>query len=183
MKEVALFLAEGFEEIEAITVVDILRRADVSVRVVSLTGELTVSGSHKISILADCLFEKCDFITTDMLILPGGMPGTNGLDAHLGLRELLLNFAKQEKYLAAICAAPLVLGNLGLLKNKRATCYPGFENHLVGALLQEVKVVRDGMFITSKGPGTAIPFALKIVETLLGQKKVDELSHAMIIKN
>lgn len=182
MREVALFLAEGFEEIEAITVIDILRRADILVQVVSVTGELIVSGSHKISILADCLFEEHNFINTDMLVLPGGMPGTNGLDVHLGLRELLLDFAKQEKPLAAICAAPLVLGNLGLLKNKKATCYPGFEAHLVGALLQDNEVVSDGAFITSKGPGTAISFALEIVKTLIGKKKVDELSQAMIIK-
>lgn len=182
MKKVYLFLAEGFEEVEAITIVDILRRAELSVIMVSVTDELMVTGSHSISILADSFFEDCNFSSADMLILPGGMPGTRGLEQHLGLRKLILEFAAQDKPLAAICAAPLIFGKLGLLNNKKATCYPGYENELKGALLQSDSVVRDGNYITAQGLGSAISFALDIVRFFTNEEKADELSKGMMVK-
>lgn len=182
MNEVALFLAEGFEEIEAVTVADILRRAGITVKLVSVSDQLMVLGAHNIAVFADFLFSNSDFTNTNMLILPGGMPGTKGLNAHIGLRKLILEFFQQGRALAAICAAPLVYGDLGLLQNKNAICYPGFEHHLVGAIIQDAEVVRDGAIITSKGPGTVVPFSLEIVDYFFGQNKVHELSSSMIIR-
>ena len=114
---VAVHLAEGFEEIEAVAIIDVLRRAGFDVKTISVTGKKEVSGSHQIKILSDELFENIDYETIDMIILPGGMPGSKNLNEHAGLREQILNFNEKGKYLGAICAAPLVFGNLGILKN------------------------------------------------------------------
>lgn len=172
MGTVYVFLAEGFEEIEAISVVDILRRAGISTKTVSVTGSNVVSGAHGVPVTADKNFENATFADAGMLVLPGGMPGASGLDAHKGLRNLILDFAKANKPLAAICAAPLVYGNLGLLKGKQATCYPGFEKFLEGADINRDKpVVRDGLFITAEGPAAAPAFALEIVDYFMGERK------------
>jgi len=184
MGTVYVFLAEGFEEIEALSVVDILRRAGINAKTVSVTGSSIVSGAHGISVVADKNFEEESFADAGMLVLPGGMPGASGLDAHKGLRELILNFAKANKPLAAICAAPLVYGNLGLLKGKQATCYPGFEKFLEGADINRNKpVVRDGLFITAEGPAAASAFALEIVDYFLGKEKANEVAKGMLIRN
>jgi len=184
MGTVYIFLAEGFEEIEALSVVDILRRAGTSAKTVSVAGNNIVAGAHGISVVADLVFEKANFADAAMLVLPGGMPGASGLDAHKGLRELILNFAKANKPLAAICAAPLVYGNLGLLKGKHATCYPGFEKFLEGAILTRDKaVVKDGLFITAEGPAAAPAFALEIVDYFLGKEKANEIAKGMLIRN
>ena len=162
-----LFLAPGFEEIEAVTVIDITRRAGLSIRSVSVTNNKTVTGAHQISVNADLLFEEVNFDEIDALILPGGMPGTKNLNAHAGLKKQLVNFAKNpDKTLAAICAAPSILGELGLLDGKKATCYPGFEDQLGRAKLSRKPVVRDGNILTADGPAHATLFALKIVEYL-----------------
>ena len=184
MGTVYLFLAEGFEEIEAISVVDILRRAGISAKTISITGNKVVLGAHGIPVVADNVFEDEDFSKAEMLVLPGGMPGASGLDAHKGLRELILSIAKANKPLAAICAAPLVYGNLGLLKGKQATCYPGFEKFLEGAdLTREKAVVRDGLLITAEGPAAASAFALEIVTFLLGKEQAAEIAKGMLVRN
>jgi len=182
MKQLLLFLAPGFEEIEAITIIDILRRAGLNVSSVSITGDLRVIGAHGIAIEADCLYPEIDFNEADMLILPGGQPGTKNLNVHEGLKAALSNFAKAGKPLAAICAAPMILGQLGILEGKEATCYPGNEVHLKGATLSKKHVVRDGSVITAAGPGLTIKFALEIVTFFLGEEKAEEISKGLLSK-
>ena len=178
-----IFLATGFEEIEAISVVDILRRADIKVETISISGNLSVIGAHNIEISADALFDKTDFSDGDMLILPGGQPGTNNLNACEKLKKLIQNYYDQNKYIAAICAAPLIFGEMGLLKYKKAVCYPGYENQLLGAEIAEnERVVVSDNIITSKGAGTAIEFSLKLVEILVGKETAEILSKKMIVK-
>lgn len=181
MKKIAVHLAEGFEEIEAISIIDVLRRAELSVTIVSVTENLEVTGSHGIKVFADMLFSNVNYEMIDMIILPGGMPGAANLNEHLGLREQILNFNESKKLLAAICAAPLVFGNLGILKNKEATCFPGYENQLHGAIATGENIEVSENIITGKGAGVAIDFALKIVEILKGKKFADELSKKMIV--
>lgn len=168
MKKAYLFIANGFEEIEGLTVVDVLRRAGIECTTVSVTGSEFVTGSHSITVKADCIFDSTALNDADLLVLPGGMPGTNHLLAHEGLKKLLTEYNAAGKYLAAICAAPSVLGQHGFLKGKRATCYPGFGDKLNGAeYIADAKVIHDGNIITSRGMGTAIDFSLKLVELLL----------------
>lgn len=181
MKKIAVHLAEGFEEIEAISIIDVLRRADLSVTIISISEKIEVEGSHGIKIIADKLFKEVDYDLIDIIILPGGMPGAANLNEHLGLREQILNFNESKKILAAICAAPLVFGNLGILKNKKATCYPGYENQLHGAIATGENIEVSENIITGKGAGVAIDFALKIVEILKNEKFADELGKKMIV--
>lgn len=180
MKKIAVHLADGFEEIEAISIIDVLRRAGFQVTVVSMNEKMDVAGSHEITVKADALFEDLDYDNIDMIVLPGGMPGAANLKAHSGLREEILNFYDMNKPLAAICAAPMVFGNLGLLKEKRATCYPGFEEELHGAIITGEAVEQTENIITGKGAGVAIKFALKIVELFNGKEVADELAVKMI---
>lgn len=177
----AIFLAEGFEEIEALATVDVLRRGGIDVKTVSVTGKFDVEGAHGITILTDILFEDTDFHGVDILILPGGMPGTRNLEKHSGLIDLIKRFHKDNKWIAAICAAPKILGKLGLLKGQVATCYPGFEKDLEGAILSDESVVLSSQFITSRGAGTAVLFGLKIVELLKNKETADELKEKMIV--
>ncbi len=181
-KRVAVHLAEGFEEIEAVSIIDVMRRANIRTQVVSVTGKKKVTGSHGIQITADILFEEADYNAVDMIILPGGMPGSANLKNHLGLGKQILQFNTSDKLLGAICAAPLVFGYLGILKNRNVTCYPGFENQLEGAIVTGADVETFGNIITAKGAGVAIKFALKIVETLKGKALADELANKMIVK-
>ena len=181
MKNLLIFLATGFEEIEVVSTMDVIRRAGLNIQSVALTEELLVIGAHGIGIQADVLFDSADFSTADMLILPGGMPGTKNLNAHGRLKEALINHAKSGKQLAAICAAPMVLGQLGLLAGKEATCYPGNEMHLKDAKISEYMVVDDAGFITASGPGVAIEFGLQIVEHYMGDEKVEEVSKALLL--
>ena len=178
--KVCVFLAEGFEEIEALTVVDILRRAKIDTSLVSVTGDKQVTSSHKISVLADELFENVDFAQVDMIVLPGGMPGTLNLEAHEGLMEQVDNFYKEEKWMAAICAAPSIFGHKGMLDGKEACSYPDFESHLEGAQVVRNSVSVAGKIITSRGMGTAIPFALEICRQLLGEEIAADISSAII---
>lgn len=171
MAKVYIFLAEGFEEIEALTVVDMLRRAEVDIVTISMTGNMLVTGSHKITIVTEALFGNFDYSDADMLVLPGGMPGTKNLEEHQGLDELLKEFAAKQKQIAAICAAPRVMGNKGLLQGKNAICYPGNEEALLGAQLINKDVVVDGNIITSKGMGTAVDFSLAIIRKLKGEEE------------
>lgn len=180
MSKVYVFLADGFEEIEGLTVVDLLRRAEVEVCMVSITGKKVITGSHQIEIGADALFEETDFQDADILVLPGGMPGTRYLGAHKGVTELLKKADAAGTGLAAICAAPSVLGDLGLLKGRKALCYPGFEERLTGALAGSGTVVTDGHITTSRGMGTAIDFGLELVRRLCGEEKAESLSKSII---
>jgi len=181
MKKMYLFLATGFEEIEAISTIDIVRRAGLEIDIVSISDGLMVKGAHGITVEADCLFSELDFSDAEMLILPGGMPGTKNLNLHDGLKSALTLHANAGKPLAAICAAPMILGQLGLLEGREATCYPGNEEHLKGAILSDYMVVQDGNIITASGPGVASEFALQIIEHFLGQEKMEEVSQALLL--
>ena len=176
-----IFLATGFEEIEAISTIDILRRGEVEIMTVSVTGELTVMGVHRIPVTADILFEEADFSDGDAFILPGGGPGSFKLNDHVALKQLLIDKNKQDKWIAAICAAPLVLGGLGLLKGKKAICYPGMESYIQGAILTDAPVVTDGNIITGKGPGLALNFGLTILATLHGQDMADKVAGDLLL--
>lgn len=177
---VYLFLATGFEEVEALAPVDILRRADIEVQLISVSGEKVVTGSHGIAVTADGLFEETDFSDGELLVLPGGMPGTLNLEAHPDLAELLRFNFQNGKMLAAICAAPMVLGKLGLLNGHRATCYPSYEEFLLGAEFSEERVVVSQNIITSRGAGTAMEFGLALVEKLKGEDVAKKLAVAML---
>jgi len=178
---VYVHLADGFEEIEALTVVDVLRRAGIETKMVSVTGDRTVRGAHGIAVAADLLFQEADYEKCEMIVLPGGMPGTNNLAKHEGLAKQLSAFAQNGKWLAAICAAPSILGRLSLLKGRRATCYPGYENQLTGATFTEEKVVQDGRIVTSRGAGTAMEFSLALAELLKDGQTSASLRKAMIV--
>lgn len=182
MKKVNVYLGNGFEEIEALTVVDVLRRAGIDVKTVSISKTKEVNGAHNITVLADKTFDEIKNNTVDMLVLPGGMPGTTKLERHKGLRELIEEYYQNGKYIAAICAAPSILGKMGLLESCNATCYPGFEKYLKGAVQSDAPVVRHNNIITSKGPGTAMLFALELVETLLGNKKMEDIKASLLVQ-
>ena len=161
MEKAYVFLADGFEEIEGLTVVDILRRAGADTQTVSVMGRKEITGRHRITLQADLVFEETSFEDGTLFVLPGGMPG---------------------KRVAAICAAPSVLGDLGLLEGKHAACYPGFEDRLKGAQVEFTPVVTDGNITTSRGMGTAIPFALSLAAQLTGTEKAEELAKGIIYK-
>ena len=180
MSRVCVFLADGFEEIEGLTVVDILRRAGVDTQTVSITEERMVTGSHKIPVQADVCLKDADFTGTQMLVLPGGMSGTVNLGACQELTELLVRFHEEGKKVAAICAAPSVLGDLGILKGKRAACYPGFEERLAGAEVVYEKVAVDSNVTTSRAMGTAVPFALALAEQLASPEKAEEIKKGIL---
>ena len=169
-----------FEEIEELTVVDLLRRAGAEVFMVSVGEGLTIKGAHNIELKADVLFDEICYDDADILVLPGGMPGTLNLRNHEKLCALLKEFAAKDKKIAAICAAPMILGELGLLKGKKATCYPGFEDKLIEAEVCTDRVVRDGNITTSRGLGTAIPFALELISQLYGKEKAEEIKKSVI---
>ena len=180
MKTVLLFLADGFEEIEALATVDVLRRAGVQVTTVSINPTGLVTGAHGIPVMADVLFEQAQYADADMLILPGGMPGAANLDAHEGLRRLITAHAEAGKWLAAICAAPMVYGHMGLLSGRKATCYPGFEGELAGAAYTAAPVEKDGNIITGKGPAVVLPFAYALSEVLVGEEIVAQVKAGML---
>ena len=180
MTKVFIFLATGFEETEVVVPVDILRRAGLEVEIISVTSEREVTGSHGITVVADSLLEDTDVSTGEMLILPGGMPGAKNLNDHAGLKKLIMNYNDKGKYISAICAAPMILGEMGLLEGKKAISYPGYEKHLRGAQVMQERVVVSGKFITAKGPGVAIEFALKIVEILKGESIAKEIASAFV---
>lgn len=173
-------LADGFEEIEALTIVDLLRRAELDAKTVSITGKKQVMGTHGVPVEADLLYQEADYENCGMIVLPGGMPGAENLGNHQGLTAHIRCFAENGKYLAAICAAPMVFGEQGVLEGKRATIYPGMEDFLKGARPQEENVVVDGTVITSRGPATAMPFALKLVEILKGADAAAQLARDLL---
>lgn len=177
-----LFLAKGFEEIEALAPVDLLRRAGKSVATVAVGSGREVVGAHGIAVTADMTIDEItDGEDAEMLILPGGMPGTKNLAACERLSELLVSAANDGKtYIAAICAAPSVLGELGILKGKKATCYPGFEAYLEGAIISDERVVADGRILTAAGMGVAVEFGLAAVRMLCGEEEAERLRNSVI---
>ncbi len=181
MKKAVVILPDGFEEVEALTPVDVLRRANISVLTVSITKQKEVIGAHNIQVIADQLFDETDFSDFDAIILPGGMPGTTNLNNHEPLKSVLKKMAHDKKLVTAICAAPMVLGECGLLDGREATCYPGFESHLKSATIVKSSVVKDGIFITANGIGSAMSFALTLVENLAGQEMAINLKSKMLI--
>ena len=181
MSQVTVHLAEGFEEIEAVTIIDVLRRAGIDVIIVSITGKSVVKGAHNIELKADLLFEEVDYLKGDMMILPGGMPGSKNLNEHKGLKSQIIKYQTSEKYLAAICAAPIVFGNLGILNGKNVVCYPGYEAQMVGAKVQTVSCITDKNIITGRGVGAALKFSLEIVRILSGEELAEQLRKAMLV--
>lgn len=171
-----IFLAEGFEEIEAVTPIDILRRASIETITVSISASNAVTGAHGISFIADKLFHQIVVANEDYLILPGGMPGTANLMAHSGLNELIQKQYNNNQQMAAICAAPSFFGKLGFLEGKEAISYPGFEKNLIGAIISEKNVVKADNIITAKALGVSIPFSLQIVETIKGKAIADKIA-------
>ena len=182
MYKVAVILAEGFEEVEAIAPVDLLRRAKIDCVTVSLTPEKLVPSSRHIPVLADKSWNEVDFTEVDGVVLPGGLAGTERLAADDRVEALLRQFYEAGKLTAAICAAPTVLAKAGLLAGKRAICYPGLEEKLSGALVTREEVVRDGTVITSRGMGTSVPFGLALVEYFLRNETAEALAAKIVYR-
>ena len=182
MYKVAVILAGGFEEVEAIAPVDLLRRAKIDCVTVSLTGERLVSSSRAIPVMADRSWDELVFDAYDGVVLPGGLAGTEKLLADERVIALLRRYAAEGKLTAAICAAPTVLAKAGLLEGRRAICYPGLEEKLSGAIVTCESVVRDGTVITSRGMGTSVPFGLALVEYFLGKEAADALAAKIVYK-
>ena len=181
-KTVLVPLADGFEEIEAVTIIDILRRAEVEV-IVAGVGKREIIGAHGITVGADVLLEQYQG-SPDAVVLPGGMPGAKNLKESEVLKALLLKMKKADKLIGAICASPaVVLASQGLLDGKKATCYPGFENELGPKVtFSPERVVRDGQIITSRGPGTALEFSLELVKELMGPASAEKILQATLAK-
>lgn len=182
-KMVYVFLANGFEEIEAITVIDVLRRGGAEVKTVSIGSE-SVVGSHGITVKCDLsekeARESVDSSELEMIVFPGGMPGAANLDASETVEFFIEKAKAADAYMAAICAAPMILGKRGLLKGHDATCYPGFEEYLEGATHYDASVVLDGNFLTSNGPASALDFALQALSLLKGEAEADRIAEAMM---
>ena len=178
---IAVLLADGFEEIEALTPVDMLRRAGLEVLTVGISSKIAV-GAHGISVICDKLPEEIDLEKISTVILPGGMPGSLNLDASPFTDAVLESVSTRGGRIAAICAAPLVLGRRGLLRGKRATCYPGFESELAGATVTDESVVTDGNITTARGMGVALEFSKELISLLVAKEKAEELSSAIMEK-
>ncbi|SHJ57030.1 DJ-1 family glyoxalase III [Parasporobacterium paucivorans] len=179
MYKVLVFLAEGFEEVEALAVADVLMRAGARVRLVSVSESLQVKGAHGIEIKAGQCLRDVVQEEADILFLPGGMPGTTNLGNSKELKEMLFKQNQAGRRIAAICAAPSILGEMGLLQGKKATCYPGFEDALAGAVVVNEKVVTDGNITSSRGMGTAIDLGLALTKILFGSAKEQEVAGAI----
>lgn len=171
---VYVFLADGFEIIEALSPVDMLRRAKIETKLVGVTGEI-VTSSCGVAVKTDMLIDEFDFYDVEAVVLPGGMPGTLNLENNQTVQNIIDNASNTNGFICAICAAPSILGHKGLLNEKEATCFPGFENALEGATLSEDFVVTDGKFITARGAGVSIDFGLEIVKQLRGEELSNEI--------
>ena len=180
MSKIAVFFADGCEEIEGLTVVDMLRRADLDVVSVSVTGSREVHGSHNITFFADTVYEEADLDTFDGAVLPGGAVGTENLGKHEGVVATVKKFAEEGKLVAAICAAPSVLGANGVLQGKRATCHPGWEGKLTGAVTCEESAVVDGNIVTSRGMGTSIDFSLAIIGQFAEEEVLNQVKKGIV---
>lgn len=181
MAKVYEFLANGFEDVEALAPVDILRRGGLDVKTVSVTGSEYVESCHGVTIKADLVFEKAgNFSDAELLMIPGGMPGAKNLNEHEGVRKALKKQFDEGKLVAAICAAPMVLGSIGILKGKKATCYPGFEKFLTGANYTAKLFEHDGNVVTGEGPAASFPYAYHILSLFIGEKKTKEIEDGMM---
>ncbi len=181
MGKVYVFLATGFEEVEALAPVDILRRAGVDVKTVSVKDSRYVKSAHSVIIKADIILREADLNNATMLILPGGMPGAEELAACHRLNKALIQHNDKNGLIGAICAAPMVLGKLGLLEGRRATCYPGFETYLAGAEYTGKKVETDRNIVTAYGPGAAFDFGYTLLQFFVDQNKVKQLKEGMMV--
>jgi len=175
-----IILAKGFEELEAVAVVDVLRRAQIEVVIAGLNNDY-VESARGVKVIPDESIDNIKAENFDMVILPGGIPGTDNLNADSRVRDLLIDFASEGRLTGAICAAPSVLANAGLLEGKKVTSYPTYKDKLGKVIYQEDKVVVDGNVLTSRGPATAICFGLAIVEKLSGREKAEEIKKAMLV--
>lgn len=181
MPNVAVILADGFEEVEAIAIIDVLRRAAVEVVIAGLhTGP--IASARKVRIMPDTTIDTITADAFDMVVLPGGQPGSDNLNADERVRKLVQDFNRKGKLTGAICAAPYVLGNAGILKGKHATAYPTYKDKLGGAVYEEKMVVEDGNVITSRGPGTALCFGLALAERLAGKEKARRIGESMLVQ-
>ena len=179
MAKIYLFLAEGFEDTEALSTCDALRRGNAEVVLVSITGERNVSSNTGTTVVTDKLFEECDFSDADAVVLPGGLPGTPNLDKHEGLRQLLKQRAKEGKLICAICAAPTILAHNGITDGYKVSCYPDFESEMKGAILTHQMVTEDRNIITAEGPAAALPFGYTILRRFIPGTEVDNIEGFM----
>ena len=182
MSRLGIFIADGCEEVEALTVVDIVRRAKLEIDMISINGTKQVTSSRNVTFMTDTTKEEADFSAYDGIILPGGMPGTKNLEACKALTDQLKRFYESGRLIGAICAAPQIFGHLGFLKNRKACIYPGMEAELIGAEVTYDPVVQSDNVITSRGMGTAIAFGLQIIANLLDQKSADELAAKIVYR-
>lgn len=176
-----VFLADGFEEMEAIAPIDILRRAELQVKTVGVTGK-QITGSHGITVTADLEIGQVTTDEIEAVILPGGMPGTLNLEKNPIVKACVEYAAKNDCYVGAICAAPSILGHMGLLSGKHAVCFPGFEGELTGAAVSDERVCVDGKIVTAKGAGVAVEFGLKLAELLADKQTAEKLFASMQCK-
>ncbi len=182
MKKIYVFLADGFEEIEALTVVDLLRRAQLEVVTVSIQEKTQVMGSHRIPVTADALFSRTDCSQGDLLVLPGGAVGTQNLEKCRPLLDLVKAYAAQDRKIAAICAAPTILARLRLLDDRKATCYPSMMEELVNARKTTEAVAVDKNITTSRGLGTAVDFSLELIAQLISPEKAKEIAESIVYR-
>ena len=183
MAKVYEFLATGFEDIEALIPLDIMRRAGVDFKTVSITGDLYVESAHGVSIKADMLIEDADMSDADLIMLPGGLPGATNLNAHNDVKKAIIEQNARGKMIGAICAAPMVLGGIGLLQGRRATCYPGFEKYLEGAEYTHELCTVDGNITTGEGPAAALPYAYTLLAALTDRQTADQVAEGMMYKH
>ena len=183
MAKVYEFLATGFEDIEALIPLDIMRRAGVDFKTVSITGDLYVESAHGVSIKADMLIEDADMSDADLIMLPGGKPGATNLNANTGVKKAIIEQNARGKRIGAICAAPMVLGGIGLLQGRRATCYPGFEKYLEGAEYTHELCTVDGNITTGEGPAAALPYAYTLLAALTDRQTADQVAEGMMYKH
>lgn len=180
MKNAIMLFATGFEEVEALMTVDLLRRAEIDVKLVSTSGDSEVCGSHNISVGMDLSLDQVSLMQTDAIIIPGGMPGTLNLGADVAVTGALKKMHRDGKIVAAICAAPSILGKCDILQGLKATCYPGYENKLGGATFVDEAVVVDKNVVTSRGLGTSMEFGFKLIEILVSKEKAQEIRQQIV---
>ena len=181
MSKVLMCVADGYEELEAVTIIDILRRAKIDITVAS-TGTNPLTSARGVKIVPDAMLADINSDAYDMIVLPGGAPNAESLKADQRVQNIIKKFNDQGRYIAAICAAPIALSAAGVLKNRKVTSYPSFQSNLdAGEVMAEERLVEDGKVITSQGPGTAIKFALRLVELIKGEETRDEIKKAMLI--
>lgn len=180
MKKVYLFLAYGFEEVEALTTVDLLRRGGIEAITVSVSTSNIVTGAHKIPVTADIKIDEITLNEADAIVLPGGQPGVDNLMTCDIMKKIIQSAYESNKLICAICAAPMILGKMGLLEGRKATCYPSCTGALTGAEVSDDKVCVDGNIVTSQGVGTAIDFALEIIKILASEEISNQVKESIL---